>query len=299
MLPKSNKTPSSFARFCARLIDYSLFYFLGVFISFFSPVDPDVISYFYFALFVPIFFAPIDALWTSTVGTTAGKALFRIFIYDQEGKKLSFSKALKRSLFLGKRPGFLIQMPITNKRKLLSIAGAALVVFGGISGTVFKDFTTGFEKVERTRSWMTYYAEEAGFQIAFPKDPEVVSKELDTGSKTLQVNEFTSQTNNVFYSVSYMDFPKKWRWVGSKTLLKKAVDLIVQHTDQAELVGKRITSHKNLPAIDFLYKQGNDEVKGRLVLVNNRLFKLTIAYPSSLSEKLQQDIFLESFELSS
>lgn len=172
-------------------------------------------------------------------------------------------------------------------------------MFGSISGTIFKDFSTGFAKYERNHEWVHYYSEEAGFEVDFPTDPELISKEVPNGDKVLELKEFTSETNNVFYTVSYMDFPGKWKWVGTKTLLKKAVDLIVKHTDQAELVDKKLTNHKSLPAIDFIYKQGEEDVRGRLVLVDTRIYKLTISYPSSISEQLQDDAFLESFDLTS
>lgn len=290
--------PSKFIRFSARLVDYSLFYGLGVIISLLSAFDAYELFYVIFALFIPIFFVPIEALLLSTWGTTVGKYFFKMRV-EEDGKKLSFGQAFKRALFLGNRPGTLVQLEMNSKKKAFSVLALIVLMCASAVGTMFKDFTFNFETVERNHAWVHHYAEEAGFEVDFPHEPELDSKKVQHSRGSIQYKEYSAEKNNVFYSVSYMDFPSKWKWFGTKTLLKKAVDLIVDNTKDAKLQNKKLSSHKGHNAIDFSYMQGEMEVKGKLVLQGNRLFKLTVAYPATLTPQLSEDQFLQSFDLAS
>jgi hypothetical protein len=150
---------------------------------------------------------------------------------------------------------------------------------------------------------MQYYSLTRGFAVSFPNDPKEQSKQLaiPNSGKTLSYEEvFSEQTQqDVVYSVSYMELPSKWRWAGSNTLLKGALDLLVKYSSEpSEIVDREIILYQNHRALDFHLKQGNNEIRGRFILVDNTLYKLTVVYPSSLQQEIQQgNPFLDSFDL--
>lgn len=80
---------------------------------------------------------------------------------------------------------------------------------------------------------------------------------------------------------------------------KGALDLLVKYSpDQSQIVDRNIILYQNHRALDFHLKQGDNEVSGRFILVDNTLYKLTVVYPASLSQQVQDgNPFLDSFDL--
>jgi hypothetical protein len=101
----------------------------------------------------------------------------------------------------------------------------------------------------------------------------------------------------VYYSISYLELPRKWKIAGASRLLQGALDLIIEHIPGAKLLYKNMTKHKSFKALDFHFSQGEEDVQGRLILVGMTLYRLTVVYPPSLAHQLQKTEFLDSFEV--
>ena len=95
-----------------------------------------------------------------------------------------------------------------------------------------------------------------------------------------------------------MELPSKWRLAGSSTLLKGGLDIMVKYMPDTTLIDKKFITHQGHRGLDFHLKQGEDEVQGRLILVGTTLYKLTVTYPLSLEQEVQDNPFLDSFDLS-
>ena len=150
--------------------------------------------------------------------------------------------------------------------------------------------------------WQSYTSEKGGFRVLFPSDPQEEAKHLPLPdqNRSLKYNELTSyQNKKVYYSVSYMKLPGKWKLAGTSRILQGALEGIVEHTPESELLLKHFTKYKSYRALDFHYTQAGENVQGRLILVGTTLFRLTVSYPPSLAHKLQQEEFLNSFEVQS
>ncbi len=189
-----------------------------------------------------------------------------------------------------------------NRLKKIAAAGAMLVVVAGgvFLGMTVADFPAAFEQHERSINWIRYTSAEGKFSVDFPSYPELEFKHLEvpSGGKTLDYNEYKSyQTQQVYYSVSYLNFPGKWRLVGSKTLLKKALDLILDADRGTQLIDKQFVDHQDLSALQFHYKRGEEEIHGRLILVGTTLFKVTAVSPFSIAQQFPPHSFLDSFSL--
>jgi hypothetical protein len=286
-------------RALARFCDYCLLYlFLGA-ITLFLPFFYGPLFYYFLALCVPLVWAPIEAFLISRWAATPGKILFGLTVRHVKGAKLSYKAALKKAFFLPGRPGVVQHGKMSFKRKLFAFAASAAFMLAAIYGNVFALWSVGLSRGIPVERWVQYSSSDVGFKVSFPTDPEHASKELvvpDSG-KVLSYKEITSDENEkIFYSLSHLKLPGTWRLAGTTTLLKGVLDVMVKHTN-AELIEKEFKASGGQRVLDFRMKQGEEEVKGRLIKVKGTLYKLTITYPSSHSAKMQGNPFLDSFEV--
>jgi hypothetical protein len=297
----SSSAPSKLRRFCARLIDYCLFY---VFIEVFSlmlPLEIKEYFYFIFAIVAPLLWIPVEAILLSTWGTTIGKMLFQMVVRGKGKEKLKFKDAFKRACFLSPRPGKITTYRFSILQALFTYVLTIGIIGFSLLSKPIMDFSIGMEKQQTTEGWVQYFSEEAGFRVNFPNNPELESKEVELPSTNRSVNysEYKSQQDkHVTYSVSYIELPRKWGFVSSKRILKGVLDVLLKLEPDAQLLEKEFAMHKNnYSALDFHLKKGEEEVAGRLIRVGYRLFKLTVIYPPSVADKLLNHEFIESFDL--
>ena len=289
-------------RALARFCDYCLCFLTLSAVTLFLPFFYGPFFYYYLALAVPFIWAPIEAFLISKWGTTPGKALLGLSVRDALGFKLPYFLSLKRALFLPGRPGTMLQKTTSWFRKLCAIVTAAGFVLAAIYGNVLTLWTVGLNEGISPDEWVQYTSDDAKFKICFPTQPEGASKELvipDSG-KVLNYEELVCKENEeVHYSVSHMKLPRSWRFAGNTTLLKGVLDVIVKYTTGAELLEKDFQKLNGHRVLDYRMKQGeNEEVKGRLIIVGSTLYKLSMVYPPAQAEKMQDNPFLDSFELS-
>ncbi len=91
---------------------------------------------------------------------------------------------------------------------------------------------------------------------------------------------------------------RKWRLAADTTLLKGVLDQLIAHTEGAELIEKEFKMYQGHRVLDFCMKEGEEEAKGRLIIVGATLYRLMITYPPSQVHQLEDNPFLESFEVS-
>jgi hypothetical protein len=179
----------------------------------------------------------------------------------------------------------------------------SLLVIGCAFGGGFWFATQKFNQLEdpfgKLPGWVDSAVVNERFSIEFPKSPEVEIKQLDVpkAGQTIDYQEYHAEAKELRYSVSYVDFPGKWRLLGANTLLKKALELFVAHDKGSqELVSFEFIKHQDHPAINFVIKKGDQEIHGRLVLVGTTLYKLSVAYPTEMEAKESHVVFLDSFK---
>ncbi|MES2122595.1 MAG: RDD family protein, partial [Chlamydiota bacterium] len=266
-------------RFWARLCDYSLLFLVLGAVTLFLPLFYDPLFYLFLALGTPLLWMPLEALCLSKWGTTPGKYLFGITVLEGEGIKLSFRKALKRAAFISERPGLLSQKILSFKRKCLAIVISLTTLCAGFYGNVLTEWGTGMKGGISAEGWVQFESEKEGFKISFPNDYQHESKQIiipNTG-KVLDYQEITSEeSKKVQYSLNYMNIPRKWKLAGNATVLKYALDAIVKNTENTSLLSKEFTLHQGHRSLDFILQQGENQVKGRMVIVENTLYKLMI-----------------------
>jgi hypothetical protein len=168
-------------------------------------------------------------------------------------------------------------------------------------GNILTLWSIGLEKGISPDEWVQYSSNEAGFKISFPTNPEQAYKELvipDSG-RILSYEELTSAENDkIHYSVSHMELPRRWRLAANTTLLKGVLDVMVQYTEESAIIEKEFKKFAGHRVLDFRMTQGQDEIKGRLIIIGATLYKLSIIYPPKLANEMQTNPFLDSFEAS-
>jgi hypothetical protein len=290
---------NSYFRALARFCDYSIFYLIIGAISLFIPYFYGPSFYYLLALSLPLLWAPIEAFLVSRWGTTPGKAFFGLSVRSATGQNLSYLAALKTAFFFPRHGGVLRQKKISWKRKLYAFIASATFMLAAIYGNVLALWSVGLEKGIPTEKWIEYASTDTGFKVCFPTSPETISKELvipDSG-KVLPYEEITCDENKkIYYSVTHLNLPRKWRLAADATLLKGVLGQIVKHTPDSVLLQKDFKMYKNHRVLDFHMSQGKNQLEGRLIIVGGTLYKLTILYPSSHSAELDKNLFLNSFE---
>ena len=294
--------PTLYARF-AKLTDYCLFYCFLAFTISCLPYFFGLYFYFGLILVIPLLWIPLEAFLISHYGATPGLALFRAKVHTETGGNLTFMQAFKRAACFKKPEGMIFQKGMSFKRKVVAFIVAGFAIFAAIFGKPITYYSMGLDpKIRSSDGWVQYYSMTRGFTVNFPDQPQEEAKQLEIpdSGKVLDYQEVSSQqTKDVLYSVSYMELPGKWRWAGSNTLLKGALDLYVKYNPiTSEVLNREIFLYQNHRALDFHLKQGDNEVQGRFILVDNTLYKLTVVYPSSLQEDVKEgQPFLDSFDL--
>jgi hypothetical protein len=297
-----HKAPGFWIRAAARCIDYCLFYLVVTYLSLFLPFYIQELYYLIFAVVLPLIWVPFEAFCLARWATTPGKKLFGLQVRTHIGGKLPFWLCLKRASFCGIRPGVLKQKTIGIKGKIIGCVVMLISFFGACFHQELSDFSTGYNKQQTVEGWVDYTSEKGGFRVLFPTDPKEESKliPLPEQNRVLNYNELKSlEHKKVSYSVSYMQIPKKWKLAGSSRILQGALEGIVEHTDGATLVSKQFSKHQSYRTLDFHVTQNGEEMEGRLIMVGNTLYRLTVTYPPSYSNQLQQQEFLNSFEVQS
>lgn len=292
-------------RFLARIFDYGLFYFFTVFMALVLPVEVESKIFVIYALWVPFCWMPFEAMLLRFWGTTPGKKLFGLSFSPVSGKgngKMSGKEALKRA-FLFRGVHSLRAQPIGIKRYLAALVLACLAGSALFLGENIAEVAIQYEQTitqSGTQSgWIQYVSDNGKFQVHFPKKPveqQPQQFEIPNGDP-LQVSEFKAHKEAEF-SVSYLDLPKKWKLFSANTLLKGAIKVVQEHRPGAQLLDKKLVKHKNYPAMDFKMKEGEKEIEGRLILVDNTLYKLWVIYSPDTPREQQHEVFLDSFELS-
>jgi len=287
-------------RVLARFCDYCLFFVTLGAVTLFLPFFYGPFFYYALALASPVLWVPLEAFFISKWATTPGKSLFGLTVRNVLGFKLSYFAALKWASFLPGSLDCVRQKSISWKRKLLGFAASAAFVFAAIYGNMLMLGGIGMDQGIPTSGWVEYSPSNANFKISFPTDPQSESKELlipDSG-KVLNYEEITSEKKKVSYSVSHIQLPSKWRFAGNTTLLKGVLDVLVKYTGGVELLEKEFRKIGGHRVLDYRLKQEKNEEKGRLIIIGSTLYKLTIVYPQNFDEDLQEDQFLDSFDIS-
>ncbi len=317
-------------RFLARSFDYILFYIVSSFtlLKIFPFLDD--LTYLYMLISVPLGFVPIETLFLKFLGTTPGKALLGIHIRNKAKKKLSLSVAFKRSLFVWIK-GSAFGIPLLNivsiilffkrmrkkgraswdpedqidvymkSESMLPSFISLFVITALIASMMLQNDQMLFGPYSKKDKggWVAYHPEKEPFSISFPGEPEHITKEIPIPNKDpLPYIEYQYKgENDVIYSVSYTTFPSELLKWSSGLVLRGTLKILAKNLPNTKIANRCGNRHEKLPALDFRFNQGTRETSGRLILQDNRLYKVEVSYPREHKEEVLNDLlpFIYSF----
>lgn len=150
-------------------------------------------------------------------------------------------------------------------------------------------------------SWKNFKSPDGEFTINFPQkkpDHETTDFPIPGSENSLPFDEFKCQhVEDVHYSVSYTTLPRKWLKWSSGLVLKGSIKYISKHINHAKVIYRSVGKYHRLPSLDYILSDGSTERAGRLILVDNKLYKVEINYPASQRENIQDNLseFVNSF----
>lgn len=149
-----------------------------------------------------------------------------------------------------------------------------------------------------SKNWKHYSSVDDRFYVQFPSDPKETNERLDIANKTIDYHEVSSQDKDTLYSVSYIDFPGHWKWLGKEKLLTKSFDMFIENEKGIEeVVEKKLITYKGYSALTYRLKQDGKEIWGRFIVAGNTLYRVTVSYPLAVTEKIDVQPFLDSFQV--
>lgn len=300
----SNKN-SFYQKLFAKVIDFSLLYVTLCLMVLAWPFSIEEAVYIYLLILTPFLWVPIEILFILLWGCTPGGAFLGIAPRTGLDQPLNFSKALRLSLFLEKA-GSIRWFPCHKKlgRFLSRLALGITVLIAAIFGKAVFQFPQEFERTfGKKDSWMHYTSSVDHFSADFPGEPTVNEKQLPIpkAKSTLDYSEYRlNHTDDVSYAVSVLELPRKWRIFGSNTILKGALTVLLDNVSNSTLVSKKTVQHGGHPALEFHIQEKGNEIKGRLILVDGKLYKVEFSKPTASPAEDQVEnrgaTFIESFQ---
>jgi len=241
----------------------------------------------------------VEAFLLTTWGKTIGGAILGIEIKDKvTSKKLSLKQALSKMFFFSSSHK-IVTTPSPFFMKwggVLVIAASSWLGFNESFFSLKKPVVSSIEHIT-VEGWKTFHSDEIGFAVDFPTDPYKLENTLDLpGRRSVIFQEIKSLKEQIAYSVSYLHIPKKWLMFRSSTILNGALKVLTDAQYNSEVVQKQVVSHRKYPALDFYIKQGDEILKGRLILVGSTLYRVMITQPKADEFSSDLQLFVDSFE---
>ena len=181
-----------------------------------------------------------------------------------------------------------------KKSKIYKLLLVAFAVIFGITLLYRADWIGGSQS---SIKWERVSPIGSRFAVSFPTSPQQLDKQLRVpgGGRPMHYQELVAEVRGANYSVSYLDFPRKWKLIGSHSLMRKSLDLLMAHEGKDRLLtSQKFVTHRGYPALDYVAKEGDREIHGRLVVVGNTLFKIDVNHSNGMDAA--QDSFVASFD---
>lgn len=295
---------SKWLRWIARITDYAFLAFFLQAVSLSFPGCWGALGSLLLLLASPLLFIPFDAFFLRYLGRSPAKFLFG---FTRKGAKPStWKEAFREAIFSLKSGGEEALFQRKSRPIWKQLVGLALLFAFIGAPLTYLPFSSGrgLYHFESSAGWVQFFSREGQFQVDFPKDPEHDQKKLyiPEASKTLDIQTFTATpTDDLTYTVSFVNLPRSWRLARSATILKVAFNVLYEAAPGTKVVHKEFISQwGKSPALEFEVQQADaTTITGRLVLCGTRLYRVAVdqtgkAIPSDKQGSLITN-YLQSF----
>jgi uncharacterized RDD family membrane protein YckC len=157
--------------------------------------------------------------------------------------------------------------------------------------------------VTPTKKWNCYKDPEGNFEIHFPGNPDESFKNIPIpktkDSLPYYTVNFKLDDHDIEYNLNYTTLPKNWLKWKPALLMKGALKIICSKLSEGKILSKSFFTLKDLPTLEFvLQKPDNKLSSGRLILIDNVLYKIEVIYPKEKKDLIDMNVktFLQSFK---
>ena len=166
----------------------------------------------------------------------------------------------------------------------------ALMLAGCLAGCYFSPTPKEFK------------SETGRFAVTTPVELQEEAKTLETEAGKLELHLFTGQLDNIAYVIAYSDYPPEAAPPGyAEKMLDGARNCTLGNT-HGQLVSETNITLAGYPGRELVIEARAEDrppmtIKGRLFMVKNRLYQVTVVAPRGKAGDKVIDDFLQSFKL--
>ena len=186
-----------------------------------------------------------------------------------------------------------------NSNKYLMVLGVILMsVFCSakiINHRLHKHSSLPVTHSEQYGGWTL--TEDDAFKAYFPHAPELTESALPIpGDTTLPLIEHKAE-NDQTYSIAYTVLPQKWLSYSDSTILKHSLKEMANAMPDTTIKYKVFADHGPYQAIDYTLISEGKDILGRMILVQDHLYKVEIKHDAEHKAELQETMnrFIQSF----
>ncbi len=227
-----------------------------------------------------------DLLTTHLAGHTLGEGLLQI----EKSKKWCWPFSKKS--FQPAKIQFLHQL-------LYSFSALILILAPIFQDSLIDEFgnqVTGLTK--SNLKWTPYKHPDHEWKIEFPSTPSSKEKNIDLpDSNQLKLKETIAQEEDLFYSIATTSLPADITKWGSNLVLKGSMKILANNLNGAKTSTNKIFQYQNHPTLPYTITVEDKVIYGRLILIEDTLYKLEVECPLKEAEMHQHklDKFFNSF----
>ena len=146
--------------------------------------------------------------------------------------------------------------------------------------------------------WSTFTSESGGFAVAMPNQPVLTTDTDEIEGESIEIYEFTSETDSSSYTIFYIDLPASYVSRGVETVLNGVRDRMMDGMENDALSNALKASEvavqlDRYPGRRYVYRHEYFTLDMRLYLVGDRVYLVagTDVEAAAVSQ------FMSSFEL--
>ena len=148
-----------------------------------------------------------------------------------------------------------------------------------------------------SQNWNDYRPQGCRCMVSVLKTPDYSVKDVASDVGTLKMHQFMMDYGEHAFLLTYTDYPATL--TDSKTPERILEDVVSGSVSDGELVRKIELTIDGHPGKEYTARKTDFTLKGRVFLVNQRLYQLISVYPPNKADELSSDVeeFLRSFRL--
>jgi hypothetical protein len=141
-------------------------------------------------------------------------------------------------------------------------------------------------------NWLRFDSDAKSFSQSFPAEP---TKEVDNSGDYPASLFYVEVSDRLSYFVNVIEYDDTVETSNPGILLNDVLNSIATFNENTELVSSKSTRYQDYTAKEFSIREGEIMAKGRLILVENRLYQVFVSYYESDGVPADYERFMKSF----